>query len=139
MLDRTITIPPGSFVPITMAAMQRDERFWGQDALVYNPKRWITTNEKGEERLIADTEKEGYTPWLIGPRVCPGKKFSQVEFVAVIATLLENFSIRPANIVDGQTAQEGWEALNTAVENPFFNMSPKIIGPEKCGVEFVAR
>ena len=32
--------------------------------------------------------KGAFIAWSDGPRLCPGKKFSQVEFVAVIARLM---------------------------------------------------
>jgi hypothetical protein len=36
-----------------------------------------------------------YNPWTAGPQVCPGKKFSQVEFVAIIARLFQKGKVTP--------------------------------------------
>ncbi|KAF1838917.1 hypothetical protein BDW02DRAFT_463687, partial [Decorospora gaudefroyi] len=37
--------------------------------------------------------KNAYYPWSDGPQDCPGMKFSQVDFVAVLALLMNNRSI----------------------------------------------
>lgn len=36
-----------------------------------------------------------YIPWSGGARVCPGKKFGQVEFVAVMVALLGSHRVEP--------------------------------------------
>jgi hypothetical protein len=38
-----------------------------------------------------------YLPWSFGPRMCPGQKMSQVEFVTVIATLFRRCTAEPAS------------------------------------------
>ncbi len=37
-----------------------------------------------------------FIPWADGPRVCLGRKFSQVEFVATMAVLFGRHQVRPA-------------------------------------------
>lgn len=37
----------------------------------------------------------GFYPWSGGPRVCPGQKFAQVEFVAVLACVLRGAKVKP--------------------------------------------
>ena len=39
--------------------------------------------------------KGSYFPWSEGIRNCPGKRFAQVEFVAVIAALLQRHVAEP--------------------------------------------
>jgi cytochrome P450 len=61
---------------------------WGDDSLEFKPTRWIPTNSKvGEVISLIQPQRGSYIPWSGGPRVCPGQKMSQVEFVAVISTL----------------------------------------------------
>ncbi len=78
-------------------------------------------------------------PWIAGPRVCPGKKFSHVEYAAVLSTLLSKFDIKPAKFGAGMTANDASEALHRTVEDVYFNLTPKMKNPGKCGVEFVPR
>lgn len=42
----------------------------------------------GKETLAAPPEGAVFVGWVFGARVFPGTKFSQVEFVAVVAHLL---------------------------------------------------
>lgn len=50
-----------------------------------------------------------YVPWADGPRACIGRKFSQVEFVAVISSLFRSYRVRPAQ-------KEGRQALMKMVD-----------------------
>lgn len=57
-----------------------------------------------------------YTPFASGPRVCPAKKISQVEFVAVIAQLFRDYKyarIRP----QGESMTEVRKRVLDAVED----------------------
>lgn len=38
----------------------------------------------------------GFAPWSSGPRICPGMKFAQVEFVGVLSTVLDMVKIAPS-------------------------------------------
>lgn len=51
----------------------------------------------GQEILEAPSPAAelAFNPWSGGPRVCPGKKFSQVEIVAMTAVLLRSYSVKP--------------------------------------------
>lgn len=48
--------------------------------------------------------KGAFVPWGDGPRVCPGRKVAQVEFVAVMATLFHNHRVAPA-LFEGESAE----------------------------------
>ncbi len=85
-------------------ALHAHPRYWGEDALVWRPSRWIkhssdsTSEDVGtrisRERLLVP-EKGAYFAWSEGARGCPGKKFAQVEFVATMATLFRNHRVDP--------------------------------------------
>jgi cytochrome P450 len=49
-------------------------------------------------------------PWSGGPRVCPGQKMSQVEFVAVIATIFKRYTVAPV-LEKGETVEAARERL----------------------------
>jgi cytochrome P450 len=51
----------------------------------WDPMRWFVKSEDGKETLL---HHQGFYPWGAGPRICPGMKFSQVEFCAVLVGVL---------------------------------------------------
>jgi cytochrome P450 len=71
-------------VILNCSALHTLPSYWGADSLVWRPGRWLD----GKEEIIQPPPGRS-NPWTVGPRVCPGKKFSQVEFVAVIARLFQ--------------------------------------------------
>jgi cytochrome P450 len=79
-----ITIPPNVYVVPSLLAVQSHPAHWGEDALVWRPSRWIDNNNE-----IIVPRRGTYLPWSEGPQNCPGKKFSQVTFVATIASLFQ--------------------------------------------------
>ena len=85
-----------------------------------------------------------FMPWNTGPRVCPGKKFSQVEFVAVVARIFRDWSVEPRVVEGGRSGKdgkmgEGERMLKEATEKAFFNMTPKLYGSKRVGVRWVRR
>ncbi|KAF2656520.1 cytochrome P450 [Lophiostoma macrostomum CBS 122681] len=54
-------------------------------ALDFNPTKWVHTREV--------TDNPTHWPFGQGGRTCPGKAMAQIEMVAVLATLLKNYSI----------------------------------------------
>lgn len=94
MLD----IPPKVYVNWDFAGAQTDPHVWGSDSLEWRPQRWIQRDPAtGAEILQAPNPaaEAAYNAWSGGPRVCPGKVFSQVEIVALLAVLLKAYRISP--------------------------------------------
>ena len=87
---------------INAMAVHTHPRYWGSDSLEWQPKRWIKTSFSGLE-TFSEPLKGSYLPWSEGPRVCPGRKFAQVEFVAVITSLFRHHRVRPAPL-DGENS-----------------------------------
>ena len=52
-----------------------------------------------DEQLL-DPAHGTYFPWSDGPQNCPGAKFAQVEFVAVVASLFREHRVRVVANVD---------------------------------------
>lgn len=102
--EQTIQIPADTVVIPSLMALHAHPRYWGEDALVWRPSRWIehasdsTSGDIGtrisRERLLVP-EKGAYFAWSGGARGCPGKKFAQVEFVATMATLFRSHRVQP--------------------------------------------
>ncbi|KAK1994420.1 cytochrome P450 [Colletotrichum falcatum] len=109
-----------SIVYINTVALHTATSTWGPDALAFKPSRWLrpaaaaVPGEEGGGKGEGEGEGEGqgergartpqfvtpprgtYLPWASGPRMCPGQKMSQVEFVSVLATLFRRCAVGPA-------------------------------------------
>jgi cytochrome P450 len=46
-----------------------------------------------DEKLLHPTSGGGFYAWGAGPRICPGMKFSQVEFCAVLSSILRKVRV----------------------------------------------
>ncbi|KAK4206941.1 cytochrome P450 [Rhypophila decipiens] len=123
----TIVLPPRTMVIPAYSAVQTNPKYWGAEALRWRPERWIrprtssggTSKDKVEnlgkvEDL--DLDEDFLTPrpgtflgWSEGARDCPGRKFSQVEFVATMAVLFRHWRVEPMLLegeVDADAARE---------------------------------
>lgn len=90
-----------------MHAAHADPAYWGNDSLEFKPSRWIETapitpGEDGADGPLLDREallkplRTVYMSWLDASHVCPGRKFSQVEYVGLIVSLLGTHYVEPA-------------------------------------------
>ncbi|RYC61413.1 hypothetical protein CHU98_g4795 [Xylaria longipes] len=88
--SQTLTIPPGVNTTLFLRAVQSHPDYW-PDPDTWKPSRWILrpasakAQIRNEELLVP--KQDTYFPWSDGPQNCPGKKFSEVEAVAVLACL----------------------------------------------------
>lgn len=57
-----------------------------------------------------------FIPWADGPRACVGRKFSQVEFVAVLAGLFHHYHVSPVP-ENGESKAEVEKTLLRMVED----------------------
>lgn len=89
-------LPPGTGVFISVKHLASDPDTWGDDADEFRPSRWIETLEKDQEVLRSPPHPGAFLAWGAGARNCPGKKFSQVEFVAAVAAVLSEARVEPA-------------------------------------------
>ncbi|KAJ4374838.1 hypothetical protein N0V83_001916 [Neocucurbitaria cava] len=95
---RTYIIPEGTSVHCSLPALHSHPKYWGPDPLSWNPQRHITdlnrlNKSTFEDEVLAADTSEHFMPWAWGQRVCPGKRFSQVELVAVLASLFRDWKV----------------------------------------------
>ncbi|KAI1136864.1 cytochrome P450 [Hypoxylon sp. FL0543] len=101
--NREIIIPPNSMVAPSYGSVQTDPRFWGPDSLVWKPSRWIKPSASSHADVVSKPGEEDFNMpvrgafigWSDGVRDCPGRKFSQVEFVATMASLFLDWRVEP--------------------------------------------
>ncbi|KAF1957293.1 cytochrome P450 [Byssothecium circinans] len=97
--EQDLIVPPYTRVIFNINAIHSLPRYWGEDALEWKPSRWIRTRSgKGpvfDREEILMPENGAYIPWGEGMRSCPGKKFSQVEHVAVMAAIFRDHYVVP--------------------------------------------
>lgn len=90
-----------------MHAAHADPGYWGDNSMEFKPSRWIERmparpEDDGREVPLLDREvllkplRTVYMSWLDGSHVCPGRKFSQVEYVGLIVGLLGAHYVEPA-------------------------------------------
>lgn len=104
---KTYSIPPQTLLLFNMHAAHADPGYWGDDGHEFKPSRWIQTiptppGDNEADISLLDREallkplRTVYMSWLDGSHVCPGRKFSQVEFVGLMVGLLGNHYVEPA-------------------------------------------
>jgi len=127
------TLPANSFILLNHTALSTLPEYWGADSLVWRPDRWIVKEE--ESTSLADEQFlqprfGAFIPFSFGPRVCPGKKFAQVEFVAVIARLLRRHQVSPV-LLEGETIVDAQKRIFEIVEDSDLIITLKMNHPER--------
>lgn len=93
--DHTYLLPADMLVVPNIQASHTHPRTWGNDSLTWRPQRWIEGSGEIHAETIMQPPKGTYFPWSDGARNCPGKRFAQVEFVAVMAALFRDHYAEP--------------------------------------------
>ena len=125
---KTHVLAPSTAVNINVQALHTNPQTWGSDALDWRPSRWLkpsssSTNSSNEnhplpmaKETFIEPEAGTFIPWADGPRECVGRKFSQVEFVAVLASLFRDYRVRPV-VKNGEGEAEARRALTRMVDD----------------------
>lgn len=115
--------------------------YWGPDHREFRPSRWIKDSgpvSPGEEFRQPTDDREAFIPWSLGARICPGKKFSQVEYVAIISYVLRHQRVEAVPLV-GETPEAArarvWQ--NTRDSEPQLTMNMRY--PESVRLRLVKR
>lgn len=129
---RSLVIPAKTMIFPSLVALHTDPRYWGEDSLVWRPSRWIlspTEPAKGcnglENESVFVPQKGTYFPWSDGQRNCPGKKFAQVEFVAVMISLFRDHSVH-AVMEPGESTDQARERILGVVNDSSSTLLLKI-------------
>lgn len=120
---RHVTIPAGAYVTLNTAALHRNPKYWPHTSVAdmdeFRPERWLLDTGAGisnaaNEQAYATEEgldfdgpdkrpdtaaslfrpvKGGYVPFSDGYRSCLGRRFAQVEILAVLAVIFKTWSV----------------------------------------------
>ena len=114
---------------VNQAVIHRDSAIWGSDIDEYRPSRWIDSS--GE---VIVPEKGTFLPWSGGPRICPGMKMAQVEFVATLATL---FRAAKCEFVGGDDLKENTRVLESLMKDSYLKLSLQMKEPGKVQLRWI--
>lgn len=122
---KRVIVPAETFVSVNFTGHHHDPDVWGPDVHDWKPQRWVETVD-GKEQF---KQSPDVLAWSIGPRICPGKKFSQVEYTAVVSTLLRQYRF------------EASASLHDAFNDFKFVVAPKIKRPiiDAASIKFIRR
>ena len=76
---RNRPVPAGGYVVVSPWTLQRHRRLW-KDPDRFDPTRWL-----GAE---PPADRSAFIPFGQGPRVCPGRRFAEVEMLSIVSELL---------------------------------------------------
>ncbi|KAI9836332.1 MAG: hypothetical protein M1837_003399 [Sclerophora amabilis] len=153
--DEVHVIPPKTMVFPNAFALHTHPRYWGDDSLTWRPSRWIVAPSSSassrpssngseqnapsmEEETIFEPRRGTYIPWSEGERICPGKKFAQVEFVATIAVLFRSHRVRPIRR-SGETQAEAAQRVLDVVEDSDVGLTLQMQHPSQVSVEWIEK
>lgn len=144
--NKSYLIPANTLILPNSMALHTHPRYWGEDALTWRPSRWIVPppserNSDGDLELSTEESmlvpKQGtFLPWSEGARICPGKKFAQVEFVAVIASLLRTHHVKPI-VHFGEDFHHARQRILDIMNDSNMGFSLQIRNPTSASVEWV--
>ncbi|KAL4744326.1 hypothetical protein BDW72DRAFT_212824 [Aspergillus terricola var. indicus] len=104
--NRTLILPRKTILLPSILATQIHPKYWPDEPNNWNPRRWIelvataecSGNNTLQSRLASEEIMQPrpgtYLPWSAGVQNCPGRKFAQVEIVAVMASLFREHRLR---------------------------------------------
>lgn len=126
--DRLLTIPPGTEIFPLLLGVQTDAKYW-KDPYKWRPSRWILHDDNGHEKLLVP-RKGTFFPWSEGPQNCVGKKYSQVEGVAVLACLFRRHRLR-VEAKAGETQEQARIRVRSCAEDVNYNLLLRMNHPER--------
>ncbi|CAG8953811.1 hypothetical protein HYFRA_00006703 [Hymenoscyphus fraxineus] len=135
--NNTLQLPSSMNIITTFPSMHSHPRYWGDDADIWRPERWIeSTNKASVGASIFDDEslytphKGAFMPWSEGDRACPGKKFAQVELTGAVSVLFENYRVEPIPEA-GESMENARERTKEMIQDSGMVLLIEMLHPEK--------
>ena len=133
--EHDIQLPGGTTVYLNVVCIHLDPDVWrnlnlsknekpsDEDENKFRPTRWI--NPPGSPQPLFNPPKGSFIPWSGGPRVCPGQKMAQVEFVAIFLTILRRHRIDAAAI-GNETRQQTNDRLDRRMQESISKLTSQM-------------
>jgi cytochrome P450 len=145
--EQSFYIPPNTRIIPNVNAIHSLPRYWGSDSLEWKPSRWIVNaSSSADNQASSDTtheeflvpERGSYLAWSEGLRPCPGKKFSQVEFVAAMVGLFRHHRVEVVP-EKGETPFDARERIKRVVEDKVVVILLQMRDPKSVALMWVVR
>lgn len=134
------------------SALHTHPRYWGKDSLEFEPSRWITSGPQPNQdasgpnaALSAEKFRElpknnsPFVGWSGGARSCPGRKFSQVEFVGVLVGLFRDYKVKPVPQAGEDDTMARARLLEQIRKDTGMKLLLQMLHPEKAILQWTRR
>lgn len=119
----THILTPPMDIFVCAQSMHSNPDIWGSDVSEFKPSRWI--DDLGN---LITPAKGTFLPWSGGPRVCPGMRMAQVEFVATFSTLFHSARCEPLR-TEQETDKEARERLVQIMDDSVSKLTLQVRDP----------
>ena len=86
---RGVRLPARTLVRVTPWLLHRDPRWWPREPEAFRPERFMAATGSAPDPIL----RGAYIPFGLGPRVCLGQHFAQLEMNVIAAMLLQRFRL----------------------------------------------
>lgn len=106
---QTYDLPPRTNVNVSATGLHYSTEYWGSDASLFKPERWDARNKESylaaneglkglsgpglEHETLHKPVRGAFIAFSDGIRSCLGKKFAQVEYVAIVTRLFHDYEV----------------------------------------------
>lgn len=155
-LNQSFTVPANTTVSVNLVALHTDPSIWRNlnmtplelksaaddednvvtDEHVFRPSRWINIKPTNPTETLFRPPPGTFLPWSAGPRVCPGMKMAQVEFVGILTTLFATHRVEAVRGVvrhknagpNGEVVEvpESDDAIGKRLDKVMYGAEPKL-------------
>lgn len=92
VLKDTYDLKKGSIVQIPGGALHESHHIWGNDADIFNGRRFL--NKKNLSREEKKAQSQGLLPFGGGKHLCPGRHLAFSEIASFVAMMLYGFEVK---------------------------------------------
>lgn len=135
VLNDTYLLKKDSVIQLPCQTMHTSPSTWGPDASVFDASRFLSSTAASLDKETKKRRKQAFNPFGGGAVLCPGRYFSTMEIVGVVATLVAGFEFEGVRVLgvkkqvmseqvkhpDGELRvkikrREGWEGVRWKFE-----------------------